>query len=143
MKVRKVLLVVILPVCIVISFFYLLFLKKSVNITLENRFGTFCLDCRTIEKGSGYSIYGFGLAYCDDKIKEMSNKIKYYEIERYKIYLKSNGFSVLSNRVADIAKNLKTEKTEEYFLNVKEYEKEINQLNSDEKKIILSYFHKT
>ena len=48
--------------------------RKSTSLSVEGKFGTFCLSCRAYESGSAVGAYGFGLAYCDDKIKEMSNK---------------------------------------------------------------------
>jgi len=137
---KKKLLIIIISICFLTFVFFSISLRTPTRISLESKFGTFCLECKTFETGSGISIYGFGIAYCNDKIRQMSKKVNYYEIEKYKIFLNSNGFNNLSNKVSDISNYIKINNTEKYITTVIDYNEEIEHLNSSDKEIILSYF---
>ena len=131
----KWLFVLLLPISIVLFFSF----RKSTFLSVEGKFGTFCLSCKAYESGSAVGTYGFGLAYCDDNIKEMSNKIDYNEIEKFKIYLKDKGLLDVLGKVIKIEQTLKSNNTEKYFTSVKDYSNEIELLNVDDKKMIIEY----
>ncbi|MEG0852128.1 MAG: hypothetical protein RSH24_19815, partial [Flavobacterium sp.] len=113
--------------------------RKSTFLSVEGKFGTFCLSCKAYESGSAVGTYGFGLAYCDDNIKEMSNKIDYDEIEKFKVFLKDKGLSDLLDRVVKIEQTLKSNNTEKYFTAVKDYSNEIESLDKSKKELLQSY----
>lgn len=131
----KWLFVLFLPISIVLFFSF----RKSTFLSIEGKFGTFCLSCKAYESGSAVGTYGFGLAYCDDNIKEMSNKIDYDEIEKFKVFLKDKGLSNLLDRVVKIEQTLKSNNTEKYFTAVKDYSNEIESLDKSKKELIQSY----
>jgi len=131
----KWLFILLLPISIVLFFSF----RKSTFLSVEGKFGTFCLSCKTYESGSAVGTYGFGLAYCDDNIKEMSNKIDYNEIEKFKAYLKDKGLLDVLDKVIKIEQTLKSNDTKKYFSAVKDYSNEIERLNSKDKEIVLSY----
>lgn len=92
---KKTILVITALSIVTISLFSFVF-RKSVSLSIEGEFGTFCLNCSVFEKGNAAAAYGFGLAYCDDEIRKMSNKVNYDEIDRFKLYLERKGlFDVL------------------------------------------------
>ncbi len=132
----KGLFLLLLPICIVLFFSF----RKSSFLSVEGKFGTFCLSCKAYESGSAVGTYGFGLAYCDDNIKEMSNQINYDEIEKFKVFLKDKGLSNLLDRVVKIEQTLKSNNTEKYFTAVKDYSNEIELLNVEDKEMVLVYF---
>ena len=133
----KWLVILLLPISIVLFLSF----RKSTSLSVEGKFGTFCLSCRAYEKGSAVGAYGFGLAYCDDNIKEISNKIDYDEIAKFKVYLNDKGLFTISDRVSNIAEYLKTNDTEKYVSSVKDYSNEIERLNSEDKEIVLQYLY--
>lgn len=122
-----------------LSFVLFLMFGKPTSITIESQLGTFCLKCKTFESGSGIGAYGFGLAFCDDKIVEMSNTVNYDEINKFRQYLKANGFVEIANKVSQIEHYLKAENTEKYVDAVQEYTSEIERLNSVEKENLLAF----
>ena len=122
------------------SFVLLLSFGKPTTIRVENKFGTFCLECKTYESGRGIGIYGFGLAFCNDNIREMSNRVNYDEIDNYRLFLKDKGFSEIATKVAEIEHYLKSDNTENYVYAVQEYITIIEDLNQPEKEIVLSFF---
>ena len=124
-----------LPVSIVLFLSF----RKSTSLSVEGKFGTFCLSCKAYESGSAIGTYGFGLAYCDDNIKEMSNKVDYEEIEKFQLYLNNKGLFTISDKVSNIVEYLKTNDTEKYVSSVKDYSNEIEHLNSEDKEIVLQY----
>lgn len=113
--------------------------RKSTRLFVEGKFGTFCLECRAYQGGSAFGAYGFGLAYCDDKIKEMSNEIDYAEIEKFKIYLKENSLFDVLDKLEKIELTLKSNNTEKYFTAVKDYSNEIESLDKSKKELVQSY----
>lgn len=131
----KWLFLLLLPICIVLFFSF----RKSTSLSIEDKFGTFCLSCYAYEKGSAVGAYGFGLAYCNDNIKEMSNKIDYDEIEKFKLYLNTKSLFTISDKVDNIVACLKANDTEKYFSSVKEYSIEIERLKIEDKEIVLQY----
>lgn len=131
----KWLFILLLPISIVLFFSF----RKSTSLSVEGKFGTFCLSCKAYESGSAVGTYGFGLAYCNDNIKEMSNKIDYDEIEKFKAYLKDKGLLDVLGKVIKIEQTLKSNNTEKYFSAVKDYSNEIELLNVDDKKMIIEY----
>ncbi len=133
----KWLFLLLLPISIILFFSF----RKSTFLSVEGKFGTFCLSCRAYESGSAVGAYGFGLAYCDDNIKEMSNKIAYDEIEKFQLYLNDKGLFTVSAKVNNIAAYLRANNTERYFSSVKDYSNEIERLNSKDKEIVLSYLN--
>lgn len=124
-----------LPISMILFFSF----RKSTFLSVEGKFGTFCLSCKAYESGSAVGSYGFGLAYCDDNIKEMSNKVNYDEIEKFQLYLNAKGLFAISDKVNTIAEYLKSNNTEKYFTAVKDYSNEIELLNIDDKKMIIEY----
>lgn len=124
-----------------ISMILFLSFRKSTFLSVEGKFGTFCLSCKAYESGSAVGTYGFGLAYCDDNIKEMSNKVDYDEIEKFQLYLNAKGLFTISDKVNTIAEYLKSNNNEKYFSAVKDYSNEIERLNSENKEIVLSYLN--
>lgn len=131
----KWLFILLLPVSIVLFLSF----RKSTSLSVEGKFGTFCLSCKAYESGSAIGTYGFGLAYCDDNIKEMSNKVDYEEIEKFQLYLNNKGLFTISDKVSNIAEYLKTNDTEKYVSSVKDYSNEIERLTSEDKEIVLHY----
>lgn len=131
----KWLFILLLPISVVLFFSF----SKSTFLSVEGKFGTFCLSCKAYESGSAVGAYGFGLAYCDDNIKEMSNKIDYNEIEKFKVFLKDKGLSNLLDRVVKIEQTLKSNNTEKYFTAVKDYSNEIESLDKSKKELVQSY----
>lgn len=116
-------------------------IKKSTTVTLESKLGIFCLKCRAYETGSGISVYGFGLAYCNGEIKKISSyTMNYDEIDKFKLHLKDKGFIKIINIVSEIEQNLKSNDTEKYIYAVEEYAKEIELLNHIERETVLSFF---
>lgn len=134
----KWLFILLLPVSIILFLSF----RKSTSLSVEGKFGTFCLSCKAYESGSAFGTYGFGLAYCDDNIKKMFNKVDYDEIEKFKLYLNDKGLFTISDKVSDIAEYLKTNDTEKYVSSVKDYSNEIERLNSKDKEIVLLYLNK-
>lgn len=126
-----------LPISMILFFSF----RKSTFLSVEGKFGTFCLSCKAYESGSAVGTYGFGLAYCDDNIKEMSNKVNYDEIEKFQLFLNAKGLFTISDKVNTIAEYLKSNNTEKYFTAVKDYSNEIERLNSENKEIVLSYLN--
>ena len=61
---------------------------KPTSLIIEDKFGTFSLNCRTFEKGSAIGAYGFGLAYCNKEINDLSKVVHYEEIDHYIQFLK-------------------------------------------------------
>lgn len=135
----KWLVLIIIPIGTIL-FFSVLFLRKSTTITLEDKFGTFSLDCRGYETGRGVGGYGFSVAYCNNKIKEMSNIVNYDEIGKFNLYLENKGLFNIANKVSEIEQILKTNDTKKYVHAVQQYKKEISLLGVMEKEVIISYF---
>lgn len=133
----KWLFLLLLPISMILFFSF----RKSTFLSVEGKFGTFCLSCKAYESGSAVGTYGFGLAYCDDNIKEMSNKVNYDEIEKFQLFLNAKGLFTISDKVNTIAEYLKSNNTEKYFTAVKDYSNEIERLNSENKEIVLSYLN--
>ncbi|SRR5690606_25100972 len=129
---------IILPV----AFAFILFLSfaKPTSLIIEDKFGTFSLNCRTFEKGSAIGAYGFGLAYCNKEINDLSKVVHYEEIDHYIQFLKNNNFSKIQHRVTQIKTSLENNNSEMYFNQVEKYIKEIESLTSSEKEIALSFF---
>lgn len=131
-------LLIMLPV----TFSLILFLSfaKPTSLKVEDKFGTFSLNCKTFEKGSAVGAYGFGLAYCNDENKELAKIIRYDEIDNYIQFLKENNLFTIENRVVQIKTSLKNKDNKMYVQFVEEYIKEIESLTSSEKEIALSFF---
>lgn len=131
-------LLIMLPV----TFSLILFLSfaKPTSLKVEDKFGTFSLNCKTFEKGSAVGAYGFGLAYCNDENKELAKIIRYDEIDNYIQFLKENNLFTIENRVVQIKTSLKNKDNKMYVQLVEEYIKEIESLTSSEKEIALSFF---
>lgn len=136
---NKIVLFVVLS-CICVGSFLYLTLRKSTILSVEGKFGTFCLTCKAIESGSAIGVHGFGLAYCNGKIKEMSNKVNYDEIESFKLYLKEKELLQILNKVLIVENSLKSNNTEKYFFAIQDYTNEIMLLDEFEKQKVLSYF---
>lgn len=132
----KWLFVLLLPISIVLFFSF----RKSTFLSVDGKFGIFCLSCRAYEHGSAVGAYGFGLAYCDDSIKEMSNKIDYDEIDKFKVYLKDKGLLDVLDKVIKIEQTLKSNSNEKYFSAVKDYSNEIESLDNSQKDLVMTYF---
>lgn len=131
----KWLFLLLLPISMILFFSF----RKSTSLSVEGKIGTFCLSCRAYESGSAVGTYGFGLAYCNDNIKEMSNKIDYDEIEKFKAYLKDKGLLDVLGKVIKIEQTLKSNDTEKYFSAVKDYSNEIESLDKSKKELVQSY----
>lgn len=129
---------IILPV--VLSLILFLSFAKPTSLKVEDKFGTFSLNCKTFEKGSAIGAYGFGLAYCNDENKELAKVIRYDEIDSYIRFLKENGLFTIENRVVQIKTSLKNEDNKTYVQLVEEYIKEIENLTYSKKEIALSFF---
>lgn len=129
---------IILPV--VLSLILFLSFAKPTSLKVEDKFGTFSLNCKTFEKGSAIGAYGFGLAYCNDENKELAKVIRYDEIDSYIQFLKENGLFTIENRVVQIKTSLKNEDNKTYVQLVEEYIKEIENLTYSKKEIALSFF---
>lgn len=84
---------IILPV--VLSLILFLSFAKPTSLKVEDKFGTFSLNCKTFEKGSAIGAYGFGLAYCNDENKELAKVIRYDEIDSYIQFLKKTACLLL------------------------------------------------
>lgn len=138
---KKRLLLVLSSLAVVFSILFFA-LNKSTIINIESKLGKFCLECKAYQSGNGTSAYGFGLAYCDNKINKMSNAIKYNEIDKYKLHLNDRGFVKIMNLVSEIEYNLKSNNAKKYVYSVREYTKEINDLNIRQKEDVLSFFKK-
>lgn len=125
-----------------VAFSLILFLSfaKPTSLKVEDKFGTFSLNCKTFEKGSAVGAYGFGLAYCNNENKELAKVIRYDEINSYIQFLKENGLFTIENRVVQIKTSLENDDSEMYFNQVEKYIKEIESLTSSEKEIALSFF---
>lgn len=125
-----------------VAFSLILFLSfaKPTSLKVEDKFGTFSLNCKTFEKGSAVGAYGFGLAYCNNKNKELAKVIRYDEINSYIQFLKENGLFAIKKRVVQIKTSLENDDSEMYFNQVEKYIKEIESLTSSEKEIVLSFF---
>src|SRR5690606_413402 len=129
---------IILPV--VLSLILFLSFAKPTSLKVEDKFGTFSLNCKTFEKGSAIGAYGFGLAYCNDENKELAKVIRYDEIDSYIQFLKENGLFTIENRVVQIKTSLKNEDNKTNVQLVEEYIKEIENLTYSKKEIALSFF---
>lgn len=129
---------IILPV--VLSLILFLSFAKPTSLKVEDKFGTFSLNCKTFEKGSAIGAYGFGLAYCNDENKELAKVVRYDEIDSYIQFLKENGLFTIENRVVQIKTSLKNEDNKTYVQLVEEYIKEIENLTYSKKEIALSFF---
>ena len=129
---------IILPV--VLSLILFLSFAKPTSLKVEDKFGTFSLNCKTFEKGSAVGAYGFGLAYCNNENKELAKVIRYDEINSYIQFLKENGLFAIKKRVVQIKTSLENDDSEMYFNQVEKYIKEIESLTSSEKEIVLSFF---
>ena len=129
---------IILPV--VLSLILFLSFAKPTSLKVEDKFGTFSLNCKTFEKASAIGAYGFGLAYCNDENKELAKVIRYDEIDSYIQFLKENGLFTIENRVVQIKTSLKNEDNKTYVQLVEEYIKEIENLTYSKKEIALSFF---
>jgi len=125
-----------------VAFSLILFLSfaKPTSLKVEDKFGTFSLNCKTFEKGSAVGAYGFGLAYCNNENKELAKVIRYDEINSYIQFLKENGLFAIKKRVVQIKTSLENDDNEMYFNQVEKYIKEIESLTSSEKEIVLSFF---
>lgn len=125
-----------------VTFSLILFLSfaKPISLKVEDKFGTFSLNCKTFEKGSAVGAYGFGLAYCNNENKELAKIIRYDEIDNYIQFLKENNLFTIENRVVQIKTSLENNDSEMYFNQVEKYIKEIESLTSSEEEIILSFF---
>lgn len=125
-----------------VAFSLILFLSfaKPTSLKVEDKFGTFSLNCKTFEKGSAVGAYGFGLAYCNNENKELAKVIRYDEINSYIQFLKENGLFAIKKRVVQIKTSLENDDSEMYFNQVEKYIKEIESLTSSEKEIVLSFF---
>lgn len=125
-----------------VAFSLILFLSfaKPTSLKVEDKFGTFSLNCKTFEKGSAVGAYGFGLAYCNEEINDLSKVIHYEEIDHYIQFLKDNNFSKIQHRVTQIKTSLENNNSEMYFNQVEKYIKEIENLTYSEKEIVLSFF---
>lgn len=134
-------LLIIIPLAILSAVLLLSFTNPNA-VTLESKFGTFCLNCKVYESVSGNNTYGFGVASCDGSIKEMSNKVNYDEINKFKLHLEDNGFTKILNLVTKIEQHLKSNNSEKYIFTVEEYIKEIELLDEMEKEKALSFFAK-
>lgn len=129
---------IMLPV--VLSLILFLSFAKPTSLKVEDKFGTFSLNCKTFEKGSAIGAYGFGLAYCNDENKELAKVVRYDEIDSYIQFLKENGLFTIENRVVQIKTSLKNEDNKTYVQLVEEYIKEIENLTYSKKEIALSFF---
>lgn|SRR5690554_4008011 len=129
---------IILPV----AFSLILFLSfaKLTSLKVEDKFGTFSLNCTAFEKGSAIGAYGFGLAYCNNENKEFTKVIRYDEIDSYIQFLKENNLFDIEKRVVQIKTSLKNKDNKTYVHLVEKYINEIESLTSSEKEIILSFF---
>lgn len=136
---RKILTIMVILSVALSSFLFFAF-RNSTVLSVEGKFGIFCLNCSILEKGSADGAYGFGLAYCDNEIRQMSNTIKYDEIDRFKLFLKEKGLVKIVDKVVKIEIHLKSNNNKKYFTATKEYLKEIELLNDTDKEIIAAYF---
>lgn len=125
---------------VVLSLILFLSFAKPTSLKVEDKFGTFSLNCKTFEKGTAIGAYGFGLAYCNDENKELTKVIRYDEIDSYIQFLKENSLFTIEKRVVKIKTSLKNEDNKTYVQLVEEYIKEIESLTYLEKEIILSFF---
>lgn len=125
---------------VVLSLILFLSFAKPTSLKVEDKFGTFSLNCKTFEKGSAIGAYGFGLAYCNDENKELAKVVRYDEIDSYIQFLKENGLFTIENRVVQIKTSLKNEDNKTYVQLVEEYIKEIENLTYSKKEIALSFF---
>lgn len=137
---KKTILVITVLSIVTISLFSFFVFRKSVSLSIEGELGTFCLNCSVFEKGIAADAYGFGLAYCNDEIRKMSNKVNYDEIDKFKLYLERKGLFDVLDKVSQIEQNLKSNNNEKYFYATQEYINEIEHLNQTEKDLVLSYF---
>lgn len=137
---KKTILVITTLSIVTLSLFSFFVFRKSVSLSIEGKFGTFCLNCSVFEKGNAVGAYGFGLAYCDEEIRKMSNTVKYDEIDKFKFYLERKGLFNVLDKVSEIEQNLKSNNNEKYFYATQEYINEIEHLNQTEKVLVLSYF---
>ncbi|MGM0636333.1 MAG: hypothetical protein ACQESK_09725 [Bacteroidota bacterium] len=123
-----------------LSFVLFFAISKSTTVKIESKLGKFCIECKAYQKGSGISTYGFGLAFCDNKINEMANTIESDEMNNYKSHLNDKGFIEIVNLLAEIESNLKSNNTKGYVYSVIAYRKQINELDAKQKEDVLSFF---
>lgn len=129
---------IILPIALALILF--LSFAKPTSLIVEDKFGTFSLNCKVFEKGSAIGAYGFGLAYCNEEINDISKVVHYEKIDQYIQFLKNNNFSKIEHRVTQIKISLENNDHEMYFSQVEKYIKEIESLTSSEKENVLSFF---
>lgn len=81
---------------------------------------------------SGSTKYGFGICKVNNKITKMTFKPNYKEIERFKLFLKENGYTDIERTVSSMEFNAKTGNSKMYAVALEQYYTEIEKLDDPE-----------